>query len=278
MNALFQLPGSSAAHPARTAATDASAVCQRFGSQLGLAQIEGSEKMGSPGVYGADESPGAFLFKESVFSMEEIAEAALLADRISGQRVDVHAAGRYAGVQWFESALDPDVSFCRKVLDELGSEGAEVLGFYYLEPGARIHPHRDLTGASLNNRIRFHVPIVTNPGVDFRVSGRKIVMKPGDLWYLDTSYRHSVANTGQKARVHLIIECAITDKIRPAIPRTFRARVHNVKFVSLLGFKFLEALFKNSLTDPAYFKAQMGMIKRFVGWRLLKRHGVHDQR
>lgn len=215
-------------------------------------------------------NPGAFIFKNSVLTQDDVQAAADLADALRETKRSVHAEGKYVGVKWFEADLDPALPFSRKILQELGVDQPEVFGFYYLEPGARIHPHRDLTGASLNNRIRFHVPIVTNPGVDFRVSGERMRMEPGDLWYLDTSYKHSVANEGEHSRVHIVVECAITDQIRPGIPRTLKARLHHVGFVSILGAKFFEALVKNSVRDPAYFKAQMGMVARFIGWRFLR--------
>lgn len=213
---------------------------------------------------------GAFVFEEAILTPTEVAEAAELADQLSETRRSVHASGAYAHLKWFEVGLDPEVPFCRKVLDALDIEQPEVLGFYYLEPGAKIHPHRDLTGASHNDRIRFHVPIVTNPDVDFRVSDERIPMAPGDLWCLDTSYKHSVANMGDRSRVHLIIECAISDKIRVALPRDLKARLHGVGYAAILGAKFAEAVVKNSISNPAYFKAQMGMVARFIRWRFLK--------
>lgn len=220
-------------------------------------------------------NPGAFKYKADILTADDLREAAELAERMSEQKRSVHSEGRYAAYKWFEVNLDPNLPFARKVLDELGAEKPEVFGFYYLEPGARIHPHRDLTGASMNNRIRFHVPVVTNPGVEFTVSGERIPMKPGELWYLDTSYKHSVANTGDESRVHIVVECAVNDKIRGIIPRTLRARLHTVGYVGVLGAKFVEALIKNSLTDPAHFKAQMRMIGRFIGWRFLKTRRPH---
>ena len=213
---------------------------------------------------------GAFVCKPSIFTADEVAEVAKLSERLSETRRRVHATGPLSEYKWFEVGLDPELSFCRKVLDELEVDKPEVLGLYYLEPCAQIHPHRDLTGASHNDRIRFHVPIVTNSGVDFRVAGERVSMHPGDLWYLDTSYKHSVANFGTESRVHLIIECDISERIRRIIPGGFRARLHGVTYSIALGGKFLEALVKNSITNPAYFKAQMGMVARFVGWRFLK--------
>lgn len=156
------------------------------------------------------------------------------------------------------------------MLDCLRTEKPELLVFYYLELGAKIHPHRDLTGASLNNRIRFHVPIYTNPGVKFTVSGETIKMIPGDLWCLDTSYVHSVENLGNESRVHLIVECGINDKIRTKIPNGLDAKLHSLNYAVILAASLVKALVVNSIRDPKYFKSQMGMVWKFIKWRVLK--------
>jgi hypothetical protein len=213
---------------------------------------------------------GAILMKPNLLSEQELAEAAQLARASTGEKHSVHKEGRYAGVRWFQVDLEQDLPLSRKVLGELGVKDPELLVFYYLEPGATIHPHRDLTGAGLNNRIRFHVPIITNDQVKFMVSGKRVVMKPGDLWCLDTSYLHSVENAGTEPRVHMVIECDITPELRARLPHGIRPMLHNVAFAGIMGAKLSHALVWNSIKDPAYFRAQMGMLKRFIGWRFLK--------
>jgi hypothetical protein len=134
--------------------------------------------------------------------------------------------------------------------------------------GARIHQHRDLTGAGLNNRLRFHIPIVTNPLVDFRVSGEKVMMEPGDLWCLDTSYVHSVENSGTRSRVHIVVECGINNRVRSEISRGLRVKLHDAHDAGLLAWSFAKSILKTSRSDPEYFCAQMGMVKKFIAWRV----------
>lgn len=93
---------------------------------------------------------GAFLFRDEFLGENEIAEAAALARTHKHEMISVHREGKYADLQWFQVDLDPDWPFVRKILTELGAECPELLVFYFLEPGAKLHPHRDLTGASLN--------------------------------------------------------------------------------------------------------------------------------
>jgi hypothetical protein len=221
------------------------------------------------------ENGGAFVFRRDFLGEGEIAEAAALARALADRKRNVHSSGRYAGLQWFQVDLDPTLPVCAKLLAALDIPAPNLLVFYYLEPGATIHPHRDLTGAGLNNRIRFHLPIITNPDVDFRVAGDRIRMRPGDLWCLDTSYRHSVHNGGTESRVHIVIECDITPALRLRLPRGLGARLHDVWFVGVMAAAFGKAVLKNAFTDPAHFRDQMKMVGRFVGWRFLGRGKPH---
>lgn len=216
-------------------------------------------------------NPGAFIYKQGLLDEEELGVAAALAEGVKATRVPVHNAGRYAELQWFQVELDQAWPIADKLLQVLGAKNPEMLVFYYLEPGAYLHPHRDLTGASLNNRLRFHVPVITHDDVEFHVHGQRVRMAPGDLWCLDTSYVHSVHNKSNVTRVHMIVECAITDEIRRNIPSGFRQKIHSIHYASILAAKFIQAIVVNSIKDPSYFKDQIAMIFRFVGWRFLGR-------
>src|SRR5262249_39028112 len=87
----------------------------------------------------------------------------------------------------------------------------EQLMLYAVRPGTTIHPHRDMSGNLPFGRLRFHVPIVTNPEVEFVVGGQRLDMHPGELWALDTSYVHSVSNRSNLVRVHLVVEVVAND-------------------------------------------------------------------
>lgn len=41
-------------------------------------------------------------------------------------------------------------------------------------------------------------------------------------------------------------------------------------FFGLMAVKLIKALAINSFTNPAYFKAQLGMVRKFIRWRILK--------
>jgi Aspartyl/Asparaginyl beta-hydroxylase len=78
-----------------------------------------------------------------------------------------------------------------------------------LTPGSTIRPHADLDLAAELGRVRLHIPVTTNPDVEFRLNGEPIAMDEGECWYLRLSDTHSVANGGRTDRVHLVIDALV---------------------------------------------------------------------
>lgn len=78
-----------------------------------------------------------------------------------------------------------------------------------LGPGSIIREHVDPDLDAEQGTVRLHVPVVTNPEVDFRLNGRQVLMEAGSLWYLRLSDPHSVANRGETERVHLVIDATV---------------------------------------------------------------------
>lgn len=97
-----------------------------------------------------------------------------------------------------------------------------------LAPGAAIRPHRDAELAYEKGEARLHVPIVSNPGVEFVIDGERVDMPPGTCWYINANLPHHVANRGADARIHLVVDCIVDDWLRArfaAAERTYaRAR------------------------------------------------------
>ncbi|MEM1321112.1 MAG: aspartyl/asparaginyl beta-hydroxylase domain-containing protein [Bacteroidota bacterium] len=75
-----------------------------------------------------------------------------------------------------------------------------------LRPGSIIKPHRDAKLGYEDRNFRLHIPIVTNDQVEFMLDGEQLVMAPGECWYTNVNYTHSVANRGTESRVHLVID------------------------------------------------------------------------
>lgn len=75
-----------------------------------------------------------------------------------------------------------------------------------LEVGAEIKPHTDYELGYEDGQFRLHIPIVTNPDIEFILAGEHLTMLPGECWYTNVNFVHSVANRGTIDRVHLVID------------------------------------------------------------------------
>lgn len=89
-----------------------------------------------------------------------------------------------------------------------------------LSAGSVIKEHRDHDLAFEQGHVRLHVPVRTNPGVEFVLNGRRIVMSEGECWYLRLSDPHAVANRGATDRVHLVIDARVNAWIETMLHAT----------------------------------------------------------
>jgi hypothetical protein len=80
-----------------------------------------------------------------------------------------------------------------------------------LEAGGVIREHRDADLRFGEGEARLHIPLATNPGVEFYVDDTRVVMEPGECWYLDLSRPHRVHNRGSSDRVHLVVDCTVNE-------------------------------------------------------------------
>jgi hypothetical protein len=83
-----------------------------------------------------------------------------------------------------------------------------------LTPGSRIKEHTDLELSLEEGCARIHIPITTNPYVEFYLNGARVVMDSGSAWYLRLSDPHRVANNGTADRVHMVIDAVADDWLR----------------------------------------------------------------
>ncbi|WP_197454676.1 aspartyl/asparaginyl beta-hydroxylase domain-containing protein [Stieleria varia] len=80
-----------------------------------------------------------------------------------------------------------------------------------LTSGSRIKEHRDHDLDLQSGTVRLHVPVVTNPDVDFRLNGIRVKLDAGSCWYLRLSDPHCVDNRGTSDRVHMVIDARVND-------------------------------------------------------------------
>lgn len=78
-----------------------------------------------------------------------------------------------------------------------------------LTPGSVIKEHTDYDLSFEDGKLRLHIPVMTNPGVEFYLNGQRVILNEGECWYLRLSDPHWVANRGQTDRVHIVIDTSV---------------------------------------------------------------------
>ena len=90
----------------------------------------------------------------------------------------------------------------------------ETVRLLRLGAKAKILEHRDYRLGFEDGIIRVHIPVETNPQIEFVLGGELLNMKEGEVWYLNFNLPHSVTNNGNRERVHLVLDCVVNDWIR----------------------------------------------------------------
>jgi len=105
----------------------------------------------------------------------------------------------------------PNLTACpyiQQVMAELGGVWgrSRLMG---LGIGAEVPEHVD-AHYHWRTHLRIHVPVITNPQVQFTCGGETIHMAPGECWVFDSFRWHEVHNRGQERRVHLVLDTVVT--------------------------------------------------------------------
>ena len=83
-----------------------------------------------------------------------------------------------------------------------------------LGAAAKIREHRDYLMSLEDGVARIHIPVQTNPQVEFFLDKKLVRMEIGETWYLNLNLPHSVVNHGSETRIHLVIDCLVNDWFR----------------------------------------------------------------
>jgi quercetin dioxygenase-like cupin family protein len=75
-----------------------------------------------------------------------------------------------------------------------------------LRAGSAIREHSDPALSYEDGEVRLHIPIRTNPALEFYLDGRRLILGEGETWYMNLSLPHRVHNRGWEDRVHLVID------------------------------------------------------------------------
>jgi hypothetical protein len=95
-------------------------------------------------------------------------------------------------------------AYLKQVMSSLGV----VLGrsrLMRLAGQAEVTPHAD-QGYYWIDRVRIHVPIVTQPAVRFECGDGAVHMAAGECWIFDTWRVHRVLNDDTRQRIHLVVD------------------------------------------------------------------------
>jgi hypothetical protein len=95
----------------------------------------------------------------------------------------------------------------RYLMEALGSLGA-VLGrtrLMRLSGHAEVNEHADVN-YYWRERMRVHIPIITQPSVSFHCGPETVHMSAGECWVFDTWSLHRVINDQTHARIHLVAD------------------------------------------------------------------------
>jgi hypothetical protein len=88
-----------------------------------------------------------------------------------------------------------------------------VVRLMKLAAGSIIKEHSDYDLCYEEGVIRFHIPVVTNPEIEFYLNNQRIILNAGDCWYLRLSDPHRVNNFSSEDRVHLVVDATVNDWI-----------------------------------------------------------------
>lgn len=101
----------------------------------------------------------------------------------------------------------PALKECQYLQQVIGSLDAVIgrVRLMRLSGGAEVTPHIDIKHY-WNERVRVHVPILTNPSVQFFCGDAQIHMAAGECWIFDTWREHRVINCADATRIHLVID------------------------------------------------------------------------
>ncbi|HVV33237.1 MAG TPA: aspartyl/asparaginyl beta-hydroxylase domain-containing protein [Vitreimonas sp.] len=101
----------------------------------------------------------------------------------------------------------PHLERCPYVQQAMAAVGVTVgrSRLMRLSGHAEVTQHAD-QGYYWVNRVRVHIPVVTQPSVRFECGGHAVNMAAGECWIFDTWRLHRVINANDDQRIHLVMD------------------------------------------------------------------------
>lgn len=132
------------------------------------------------------------------------AHVPLYPDPTSNEFVDLPVLDRCPYLREVLAAFDCPLTFVR--LLKLG-------------PGSNIREHRDHCLSYEDGEVRIHIPVQTNPDVEFVVDGQALPLREGEAWYINFNLPHRIFNGSTTDRVHLVIDCRLNAWLDAMFPK-----------------------------------------------------------
>ena len=86
-----------------------------------------------------------------------------------------------------------------------------------LDSNSSIHEHSDPSLGRGSGEVRIHIPIRTNPDVEFYVDGERLLLEEGQTYTVDVSRPHRVKNGSERARIHLVLDAEANSWLRELV-------------------------------------------------------------
>lgn len=120
--------------------------------------------------------------------------------------------------QWheFRHVLEPLVE---QAIAPVKTEAGVVnrIALVDLRPGGKIDPHVD--GQDMAKRAhRIHIPLITPPGVEYKIDGKKFLMQTGKVYDFNNRKRHSVRNKSKRSRINILVDYLPDPGVKVAQP------------------------------------------------------------
>lgn len=91
-----------------------------------------------------------------------------------------------------------------------------------LRPGGCILRHHDPVESIDFGQMRIHIPIRNDPDkVVFHLAFRRRRWRPGEVWYGDFTFPHSVHNRAQYTRVNMIVDVDVDESVLELFPKGY---------------------------------------------------------
>lgn len=116
------------------------------------------------------------------------------------------------------TAIMEKMPITKKLFEELGLEYFAIR-IAKAVPDAFLWEHRDYIELGEEEKLRLHIPLVTNADANIQFSECSVHMAAGNIWKLDPTVSHAIANKGDTDRIHLILDCYLNDKLKAMIAK-----------------------------------------------------------